>query len=402
MDFGNGIALSFDVADGTTEAEAAAAFNGTTFTVERDISSIAFSGTGTQFSSGNGPSTYNARSFDWSMLLDPSHDDGLRGTGLFAGSVPIDSSTSGSMTVVFAGGDYSSGENTQATLNMGAGTTPVTYGITADSLQRIRQARAQGTLDGGSTVPVSFVHGNSTFTMNFAVDSSISGGSFLQTKGETYTYTVAGIREGLKVSGFSVNGMDSGNQIAGEVTTFDMDISGVRLWRAPTTVTTTVPSPGNAGSGTETPGTDGKPGEESGKEQIYRGEKTLWIQSGAGTMEGMVLHIGAVGTKALGLDGLDVSTRDGVLDSLDRMEGALKRVNEIRAEVGAQQNRLESAVRIDDNTSENLQSAESKLRDTDMADEVSVHTKQSILEQVGQSMMAQANQSTQGAMSLLQ
>lgn len=401
VDFGNGIALSFDVADGTTETEAAAAFNGTTFTIERDTGSITFSGTGTQFASGNGPTTYNARNFDWTMLTDPFHDSGLRDTGLLGGTAPISSSTVGSMTVTFAGGDYGSSENTRATLNMGTGTTPVTYNITADSLQRIRQARSQGNLDAGSSIPVSFVHGNSTFTMNFEMDSSIAGGSFLATKGETYTYTVSGIQEGLKVSGFSVNSMASGNQVAGEVTTYDMAISGVRLWQG-----------GGSGGGSQ--GASWQSIYSALKQTaygrkyaddrypIYGGEKSWWIQSGAGTLEGMVLKISAVGTKALGLDGLDVSTVDGALDSLDRMDGAMKRVNEIRAKVGAQQNRLERSVQINANTSENLQAAESKIRDTDMSKEIVGNMKQNILEQVGDSMLAQANQNTQGALSLLQ
>ena len=66
------------------------------------------------------------------------------------------------------------------------------------------------------------------------------------------------------------------------------------------------------------------------------------------------------------------------------------------------QNRLEYTVKVDDNTSENLQSAESRIRDTDMAEEMVEYSKNNILAQAGQSMLAQANQSTQGVLSLLQ
>ena len=66
------------------------------------------------------------------------------------------------------------------------------------------------------------------------------------------------------------------------------------------------------------------------------------------------------------------------------------------------QNRLEYTVKVDDNTSENLQSAESRIRDTDMAEEMVNYSKNNILAQAGQSMLAQANQSTQGVLSLLQ
>ena len=66
------------------------------------------------------------------------------------------------------------------------------------------------------------------------------------------------------------------------------------------------------------------------------------------------------------------------------------------------QNRLEYTVKVDDNTSENLQSAESRIRDTDMAEEMVNYSKNNIVAQAGQSMLAQANQSTQGVLSLLQ
>jgi flagellin len=72
-----------------------------------------------------------------------------------------------------------------------------------------------------------------------------------------------------------------------------------------------------------------------------------------------------------------------------------------RSTLGAIQNRLEHTIANADNTSENLQSAESRIRDLDMADEMVKYSKSSILQQAGQSMLAQANQATQGVLSLL-
>mgnify|MGYP001291747557 FL=1 len=66
------------------------------------------------------------------------------------------------------------------------------------------------------------------------------------------------------------------------------------------------------------------------------------------------------------------------------------------------QNRLEYTVKVDDNTSENLQSAESRIRDTDMADEITAYTKNNILLQAAQSMLSQSNAMPQGVLSLLQ
>ena len=72
-----------------------------------------------------------------------------------------------------------------------------------------------------------------------------------------------------------------------------------------------------------------------------------------------------------------------------------------RSVLGAIQNRLEHTIANADNTSENLQAAESRIRDLDMADEMVKYSKNSILQQAGQSMLAQANQATQGVLSLL-
>ena len=399
VDFGNGVALAFDVEDGTTEAEAAAAFNNTTFTIERDPSNITFSGTGTTLTSSSGPSHYSAVSFSWSMMSDPYHDDGLRATGIFSGADPVSSSTVGTMTVSFAGGDYATGENTKAVLNMGSGNS-VTYNVTASSLQAIRNAKSQGTLVTGTQIPVSFAYGNSTFTMNFEVNTSSNGSNFLQTKNENYTYSISGVHEGLKVSGFTINGIDDGNSIAGERTVFDMSISGAVLWQAPGTSNGANGTPSTSTSALNSSGHE--PDYQRKAYGQYRGEKQLWIQSKAGTLEGMVLKIGAIGTRSLGLKGLDVSSQNGALDALDRMEGALNRVSEIRSEIGAQQNRLESAVRVDDNTSENTQVSESKLRDTDISKEMVKFMKDSVLSNVGESMMAQINQNSQGITNLLQ
>ena len=83
-------------------------------------------------------------------------------------------------------------------------------------------------------------------------------------------------------------------------------------------------------------------------------------------------------------------------------QNAISRVSTMRSALGALQNRLEHTVANLDNVAENTQTAESRIRDTDMADEMVEYSKNNILAQAGQSMLAQANQSTQGVLSLLQ
>lgn len=95
---------------------------------------------------------------------------------------------------------------------------------------------------------------------------------------------------------------------------------------------------------------------------------------------------------------VDGEAISGFLDNVDTM---IKSVTTERSKLGAVQNRLEYTVKVDDNTAENLQSAESRIRDTDMADEMTRFSKESILQQAATSMLAQANQANQGVLSLL-
>ncbi len=86
---------------------------------------------------------------------------------------------------------------------------------------------------------------------------------------------------------------------------------------------------------------------------------------------------------------------------LDTIKAAIEGISTIRSTFGAMQNRLEHTIDNLDNVVENVTAAESRIRDTDMADEMVKYSKNNILTQAGQSMLAQANQSTQGALSLL-
>jgi flagellin len=98
----------------------------------------------------------------------------------------------------------------------------------------------------------------------------------------------------------------------------------------------------------------------------------------------------------------NVSTHAKATKQLSTLDAAIKSVSSQRSKLGALQNRLEHTIANADNTSENLQAAESRIRDVDMAKEMVTYSKNSILQQAAQSMLAQANQSTQGVLSLLQ
>ena len=99
---------------------------------------------------------------------------------------------------------------------------------------------------------------------------------------------------------------------------------------------------------------------------------------------------------------LKVDTEDDATAAIDRIAEAVAKVSSQRSALGAVQNRLEHTIDNLDNVVENTTAAESRIRDTDMAEEMVNYSKNNILAQAGQSMLAQANQSTQGVLSLLQ
>ncbi len=115
------------------------------------------------------------------------------------------------------------------------------------------------------------------------------------------------------------------------------------------------------------------------------------------------INIQALTAKGLGINGLKVNGENGdkATDAISVISEAIKIVSTQRSALGAVQNRLEHTINNLDNIVENTTSAESAIRDTDMADEMVKYSNNNILSQAGQSMLAQANQSNQGVLSLL-
>ena len=131
-------------------------------------------------------------------------------------------------------------------------------------------------------------------------------------------------------------------------------------------------------------------------------EKTL--QVGANQDQVITIAISAL-TSTVGSaldDTVKVSTASAAQSSITIIQNSITNLSALRSKLGALQNRLEHTVANLDNISENTQSAESRIRDTDMAEEMVQYSKNNILQQAGQSMLAQANQANQGVLSLLQ
>lgn len=100
--------------------------------------------------------------------------------------------------------------------------------------------------------------------------------------------------------------------------------------------------------------------------------------------------------------GLKTETATNAQSAIGVVQNSIEKLSKLRSKLGAVQNRLEHTVANLDNISENTQSSESRIRDTDMAEEMVQYSKNNILQQAGQSMLAQANQANQGVLSLLQ
>lgn len=131
-------------------------------------------------------------------------------------------------------------------------------------------------------------------------------------------------------------------------------------------------------------------------------EKTL--QVGANQNQVITIAISAL-TSTVGSaleDVVKVNTASAAQSSITIIQNSITNLSALRSKLGALQNRLEHTVANLDNISENTQSAESRIRDTDMAEEMVQYSKNNILQQAGQSMLAQANQANQGVLSLLQ
>lgn len=101
-------------------------------------------------------------------------------------------------------------------------------------------------------------------------------------------------------------------------------------------------------------------------------------------------------------NGLKTETATNAQSAITVVQSSIEKLSKLRSKLGAVQNRLEHTVANLDNISENTQSSESRIRDTDMAEEMVQYSKNNILQQAGQSMLAQANQANQGVLSLLQ
>ncbi|GLC80429.1 flagellin N-terminal helical domain-containing protein [Lacrimispora brassicae] len=128
---------------------------------------------------------------------------------------------------------------------------------------------------------------------------------------------------------------------------------------------------------------------------------TLQIGDTADDFNKLTVSVKSMSSKSLGIDGVDLSTQSGASTALKVIKNAINTVSSTRGDLGALQNRLEHTINNLGVTSENMTAAESRIRDVDMAQEMMNYTKNNILVQSSQAMLAQANQLPQGVLQLL-
>ena len=140
------------------------------------------------------------------------------------------------------------------------------------------------------------------------------------------------------------------------------------------------------------------------EQSLLAANTTFTLQVGAETASGNQINVTVKAMTAAGLcvGSASVATVSAAKAAIGSIKAGIKKLNEQRADLGAQQNRLEHTIANLDNVVENTTAAESRIRDTDMATEMVKYANNNILAQAGQAMLAQSNQANQGVLSLLQ
>ena len=160
-----------------------------------------------------------------------------------------------------------------------------------------------------------------------------------------------------------------------------------RIWKA---VTFSKPDPNDPGA------------EDTSLTVDATGIGAMRLQVGSNEGQILAVDIPAITLKNMEIEDIDVSTRDGALDAIERLDSAVKYVSKVRGRLGAYQNRLESTINNLDVTTENMTAAYSRIMDVDMAEEMTRYTTYQVLTQAGTSMLAQANERPSQVLQLLQ
>lgn len=224
-----------------------------------------------------------------------------------------------------------------------------------------------------------------------------NGQTVKDAKGEAYKVLVSDLADDAEIAGIKVGA----NSIKGNST------SSFEITTASKATVTLKDSVGNAATGIKFEFNDSVENGDTFTVEVDA-ERAMKFQIGANEGQNTSLSINEMGTKSLGLtdaDGkglVDLTSQATADTAITTVDNAISKVSSERAKLGAVQNRLEHTINNLGTSSENLSAAESRIRDVDMAKEMMEFTKNNILSQASQSMLAQANQQPQSVLQLLQ
>ena len=212
--------------------------------------------------------------------------------------------------------------------------------------------------------------------LKLTIDTPFAAGDTLEIGGVTYTFVTSGADATKNEIGLDVIGTIAADQASGLATVLGAQ-DGIASATAEGSSVTIVP------------------------EDVAGGTFEATFQIGANETQIMSIEVGDMGAEALGLNNVDLSSGETARQAITTINSAINDVSNQRSALGAYQNRLEHTISNLNNSAENLQAAESRIRDLDMAEEMMAFTKNNILQQAATAMLAQANMAPQSVLQLL-
>ena len=262
------------------------------------------------------------------------------------------------------------------------------------SASKVTDPTTLATLAGGGTFTLNEVNGTDVSSLNGGTGITVTIPVTTSAPGTTPSAAdiAASINKGIKTAlqgqsgqSFTGNEVNVSASVAADGTGATFSIQGT-------------------GQFTSADGTNGPltaMGLTPGQSSTVTGANTGQFQVGANAAEKIQITIGKIDANALGTDTIDLTSPTGADDAIKALDKALANVSDQRANLGAVQNRFEHVIANLNVSVENLSASESRIRDTDMAQEMVAFTRNQILTQAGTSMLSQANQASQNVLSLL-
>jgi len=316
--------------------------------------------------------TVNSVSQDWISVTGGTAETKSTGTVAITAATKATGATTGNITVAATLGAKTFEINGYTLSYTATGTAATDAGVLRDLINANGDKLgvvATGT-DATLNVTSTSVGTASELTMTSAAGAIIGFAQSVSAKGSDATITSAAI-------GAATNMVSRGNTIS----VIGGDYKGMEIQLN-----------GNVMSDT---------GAQNAASFDVKGNGVLGMQIGANEGQMMSISISDMRSSALGVNSINVTNSTTAGAAITTINTALERVSGERSKLGAAQNRLEHTIKNLDTSSENLQASESRIRDVDMAKEMMEFTKNNILQQAAQAMLAQANQAPQGVLQLL-